>query len=151
MSAFNSSSGFAIVPETFESVTETPAANAQKLFMGNPRKNSDLKDLKIIKILDSYEIAAVLPEIYVTESGLYDLEVNLDEEIKTGAKLVWFACPKNGSSSEDDDIVEFYDADGSEPDWQQEISTVPESHKIIVSAWFNENIIYEPVIAIKKE
>ena len=94
---------------------------------------------------DDYEIAAVLPEISVDVSGMYEFEVEISEDIEAGRELAWFAFPKNSEPSEDDEIAEFYNSDG------EEITTIPENHKITVSAWFNENIIYEPVIAIKKE
>ena len=113
---------------------------SQKIFIGNPR---NISDVRAIKLLVGHKIAAVLPEIFVNESGLYDLEFEISEDIETGAKLIWLACPQNIEPSEDDDIVEFYNLDG------EEITTVPEDHKISVSAWFNENIIYAPVIVVK--
>ena len=73
---------------------------------------------------------------------MYDLEVDINKNIETEKKLFYFAFPKNSAPSEDDEIIEFYNADG------EEISTVPENHKIIISAWFNKKIIYEPVIAV---
>ena len=132
------------VPE-IETLSRTPlldAQNAQKLFVGNPRKISDVKNLKL---LDTYKIAAVLPEISVTESGFYDLEAEISEDIEIGEKLIYLALPQNSEPSEDDEIAEFYNLDG------KEISTVPGNHKIIIGAWFNKNIIYAPVIAVKKE
>ena len=111
-----------------------------KIFFGQERKISSVTS---IKILDGYKIAAALPEIFVTESGLYDLEVEIAHEIETGTELKWLACSQNAEPSEDDEIAEFYDVDGAE------ISVVPENHKITVSAWLNENIIYEPLIIVK--
>lgn len=92
---------------------------------------------------EGYTIAAVLPEIAVEKSGLYDLEAVLGEYVQTGAKLYWFAYPEDGHESDDDAIVEFYDSDGAE------IETVPEDRNIIVSAWLTEGVIYAPVIAVK--
>ena len=132
------------LPESSESLTATPqdVKDVQRIFIGNPRKISDVKNLKI---LENYKIAAVLPEIFVTESGLYDFDTEISEDIETGAELIWLACPQNAESSDDDEIAEFYDSDG------KEILTIPENHKITVGAWFNENVIYAPVIAVKKE
>ena len=60
-------------------------------------------------------------------------------------ELFWFAFPKGVEDSEDDKIIEFYDMEGNE------IKTVPENHEIIFSAWFEEGVIYEPVIAVKEK
>ena len=99
------------------------------------------QDRAIVKIPDNYEIAAVLPEVYVTESGMYDFEIELDEAIDVSKELIWLA--NSESPSDDDEIAEFYDVDG------QEISSVPENHKAVVSAWLNKDIHYYPVIAVK--
>ena len=97
---------------------------------------------KHLQKLKGYEIAAVLPQISVDVSGLYDLEVNINENVNINSELIYLAFPKTSEPSEDDEIAEFYDEDG------EEISTVPDNHKIILSAWFNKGIIYEPVIAV---
>ena len=90
-------------------------------------------------------IAAVLPELEVKESGQYDIDVLIDENIRAGAKLYWFAFPKDKESSDDDEIAEFYDESGAE------IDCVPESHKFTAGVWLNEGITYEPIIAVKSE
>ncbi|MBQ7561348.1 MAG: putative Ig domain-containing protein [Synergistaceae bacterium] len=93
-------------------------------------------------------VIAELPEIQVTKSGQYDIDliIELDEGVKTGRKLYYFAIPNiTHSDSEDDEIVEFYDESG------QEILTVPESHKIKISAWLTEGVIYRPVICVEAE
>ncbi len=94
--------------------------------------------------LEEYMIAAVLPEISVDVSGMYDLEAELDESAETGKMLVWLAFPRNADSSEDDEIAEFWDESG------REITGVPESHVVRMSVWLNEGVIYAPVIAVKK-
>ena len=119
-------------------IPDSKSQPAQKLFIVN-----DGNKRKTVKIPDDFEIAAVLPEVYVTEGGLYDFDVEISADIEAGRELIWLACSEK--PSEDDEIAEFYDIDGAE------ISAVPESHKITVSAWLNENIIYSPVIAVKKE
>ena len=86
-------------------------------------------------------IAAVLDEITVDESGLYEFTVDIDEDIEAGMKLIYFAGSEKYSS--DDEIAEFYDIDG------EEIENVPENHKIILSMWLNEGIKYNPVIYVK--
>ena len=91
---------------------------------------------------EGYIIAAVLPEVSVDVSGMYDFSAELSPDIEEGKELVWLA----GSSekSEDDAIAEFWDEEG------QEISAVPPSRRVSVSAWLNEGVIYRPVIAVKK-
>ena len=108
--------------------------NEGNLFMGQER------DRSLVKIQDVYEIAAVLPEISVDVSGLYELEVDVDENIDEGRELIWLACSDN--HTDDDEIAEFYNLDG------EEIFVVPESHKLIVAAWFNNGTNYAPVIAV---
>ena len=93
--------------------------------------------------LEGYEVVAVLPEVSVDVSGMYDLYAELDDAAETGRELVWLAFPRNAESSEDDEIAEFFDEDG------QEITGVPESHVVNVSVWLNEGVIYAPVIAVK--
>ena len=90
-----------------------------------------------------YTVAAVLPEITVNVSGMYDISVELNGNVPVGSKLFWLAFAEEGKGSEDDEIAEFYDESGAE------ISDVPESRKITVAAWFNEGVKYYPVIAVK--
>ena len=92
--------------------------------------------------VDGYVIAAVLPEISVDVSGMYDFSAEISPDIKEGAELVWLS----GSSekSNDDDIAEFFDESG------REITCVPESRKVGVSAWLNAGKVYRPVIAVKQ-
>ncbi len=94
---------------------------------------------------EGYIVAAVLPEVTVTEDGQYDLNVELAETVKEGAELKYFAFPRNAEASDDDEIVDFYDDEGAE------IEAVPESHKITVAPWFNADVTYAPVIAVKAD
>ena len=87
----------------------------------------------------------MLPEVTVTEDGQYDLNVELAETVKKGAELKYFAFPRNAEASDDDEIVDFYDDEGAE------IEAVPESHKITVAPWFNADVTYAPVIAVKAD
>ena len=100
---------------------------------------------EIANSIDGYEIIAVLPEIRVSESGLYDLndrEIELDENATIDSKLYYFAF--SSEPSENDEIIEFYDKTGAE------IESVPEERVIKISAWFSAGAIYKPVIAIKR-
>ena len=93
---------------------------------------------------NGYIIAAILPELSVNVSGMYDIGAVLSENAPEGAKLVWLAYPDEAGKSEDDEIAEFYDEAGAE------ILTVPSSRKITVSVWLNEGVKYHPVIAVKQ-
>ena len=124
-----------------DSVSESSEKNIlpEKLIIGPERHINSLN----INLSNDYIIAAVLPEIQATESGLYELEVEIYESINTGEKLIWLAMPQNSEPSDDDLTAEFYDESG------QEITTVPENHLITISAWLNEGVVYAPVIAVK--
>ena len=89
-----------------------------------------------------YMIAAVLPVVSVDVSGLYDFTVELSDETPEGAELIYMA--NSSQTSEDDEIVEFYDDDG------EEISTVPEDRKITIAIWLNKDVIYSPVVVVKR-
>ena len=91
---------------------------------------------------DGYIVAAVLPEVSVNVSGMYDIEAELSEDAPEGAVLYWLAFPDN-EGSKDDTIAEFYDEAGAE------IETVPAGRKVVVSVWLNEGVKYSPVIAVK--
>ncbi|MBQ6737614.1 MAG: putative Ig domain-containing protein, partial [Synergistaceae bacterium] len=120
-----------------------------EMTLGEERKIESLGADKLSRLEnEGYKIAAILPEISVTKSDMYDLEIDLDQlesEDLSEFELFWFAFPKDVEHSEDDEICEFYDVEGNE------IKTVPENHEILISAWFEEGIIYEPVIAVKKQ
>ncbi len=94
---------------------------------------------------EGYIIAAVLPEVTVTEDGQYDLNVELAETVAEGAELKYFAFPRNAEASEDDEICDFYDDEG------KDVEAVPESHKITIAPWFNADVTYAPVIAVKAD
>ena len=91
-----------------------------------------------------YVAAAVLPEVSVTKSGMYDLDAEIFEEIPAGAEMLWLAFPVDSAGSEDDEIAEFFDEEG------QDITGVPESRRVSVSVWLTEGVTYRPVIAVKQ-
>lgn len=92
-----------------------------------------------------YKIIAVLPETTVDISGQYDLDTDLAEDAPEGAELAYFALPVEDETTEDDEIVDFYDEAGAD------ISAVPENKKVIVSPWFTAEKTYAPVIAVKAD
>ena len=129
------------VPE----LVEAPAGDSAVAF-GAVRTVNSLEP-GVLEMLEAegYTIAAVLPEVTVSESGLHEISIKLNDETETGAKLYWFAFPKNAEPSEDDEISEFYDSTGAE------IEFVPEERDITVSVWLSEGVTYAPVIAVKSE
>ena len=90
-----------------------------------------------------YLVAAVLPELTVNESGMHEIDISLDEDTPEGDELVWLAFAENGKESDDDEIAEFYNEEG------EEITKVPASRKITVSAWLNKGVKYSPIIAVR--
>lgn len=92
-----------------------------------------------------FVIAAILPEISATADGQYGLEVDLLETVKPGAKLYWFAFPKDAEDSEDDKIADFFDVEGKDTE------VVPNDHVVIVYPWLRAGVTYGPVIAVKAE
>ena len=98
---------------------------------------------KELDALEGYTVAATFPELTVSESNMYDFEVDLEPGIESDKKLYWFAFPKNREKNSDDEIVEFFDIEGNE------ITKTTDEYKIIASVWLNAGDIYEPVIAVK--
>ncbi len=132
-------------PTLSDDIDHKDLEDLQKLIVLRERDTSDLSTFALGHVSnDVYEIAAVLPELTVSESGQYDIDAMIDEDIEIGKKLFWFALPKDKDSTSDDEIAEFYDESGAE------IESVPESRKIRVSVWLTEGVTYEPVIAVKR-
>ena len=128
--------------EIFEEQAETESG---AVIFGEARDSGSLtQDERDVLEREGYVVAAVLPEVSVTASGMYDLEAEIYEEIPAGAEMMWLAFPVEAEGSEDDEIAEFFDEDG------QEITGVPESHKVNVSVWLNEGVTYRPIIAVKQ-
>ena len=92
---------------------------------------------------DNFMIAAILPDIEVNESGLYEFAISLDERVPENSLMVWHSFPNGQEDDSNDDSAAFFDDDGSE------IDSVPENYCVIISAWFEAGIIYKPVIAVK--
>ena len=90
---------------------------------------------------DGYVVVAVLPEISVDVSGMYDFGIALSDDVPVGVELLYLA--NSDKPSADDEIAEFFDNTG-------EISVVPESRRFSLSIWINEGVIYSPAIAVKK-
>lgn len=98
---------------------------------------------KELDVLEGYTIAALMPELSTSESGMYDFEVDLDPEIEANKELFYFAFVKNREKNDDDEIVEFFDTEG------KEITRTTDEHEILISIWLNSGDIYAPVIAVK--
>ncbi|MBQ7214878.1 MAG: putative Ig domain-containing protein [Synergistaceae bacterium] len=122
---------------------ETPGEETEAKIFAEVRDSGSLTQGELEALgREGYTLAAVLPEVRVTQSGLYDLEAEIFEEIETGAEMFWIAFP-DSEGSEDDEIAEFTDEDG------QEVTVVPESRKVNVSVWLREGVTYRPVIAVQ--
>ena len=65
--------------------------------------------------------------------------------MKPGAKLYWFAFPKDALDSEDDSIIDFFEIDGKDTE------VVPEDHVVAAYPWLRAGVTYGPVIAVKAE
>ena len=117
-----------------------------ELTIGTERTVGMLTDSQA-KVLDDgrFVIAAILPEINATADGQYGLEVDLAEYVKAGAKLYWFAFPKDAEASEDDEIIDFFELDGTDTE------VVPEDHIVAAYPWLRAGVTYGPVIAVKAE
>ncbi len=92
-------------------------------------------------------IAAVLPELTVSESGVYssaDVDcfggVVLSSDVPAGYVLVWHSFVR-GSDAPANDEAEFYTLDG------QETGIVPDNHRVNVSAYLEAGKVYAPVIS----
>ena len=131
-----------------ETVAEETAVGEGEVKLGRERTVAGLTAAQRTFFAENgYVVAAVLPEIEVEGAGgQYEFEVDeLEEAAKTGAELVWFAFASK--PTEDDEIVEFYDADND----AEAIKVIPESRKLIVAPWLNVGTKYAPVIAVKAD
>ncbi|MBR0074551.1 MAG: hypothetical protein IJP96_02200, partial [Synergistaceae bacterium] len=132
--------------------------------LGNERTADTITDEELRQIEailgEGYEIAAILPEVTVTADGQYDLIIDLNDKASgdvasedeaeaakklAGKELVWFAFPRDVEPSEDDEIVDFYDMEG------HDTKVIPESNVFVVSPWFDKEVVYAPVIAVKSD
>ena len=103
------------------------------------------------------KIAAILPEISVNISGLYDYEsfdllanIAISQDIPEGWGLIWNVFTRTSMLSEfldtEENSATFYDTSGNV------ITSVPDNHTVNVSAWFNTGVHYIPVIlAVKSD
>ena len=126
-----------------KSLTSETNSNALKPTITYGRTNVLSPETEAALEAEGYLVAAVLPEISVNVSGMYDIDVELFDDVPDGAELVWLAFPEKGKESDDDEIAEFYDEDG------KEITRVPKNLKITVAPWLNAGVKYLPVIAVQ--
>ena len=115
--------------------------------------NTKFSHQSVSEINNSFNNEKTSPTIYlpvfelgiisVDESGQYDFDIILSDDIPAKSKLIWRANSSNPSS--DDEIAEFYDEDGAP------INEVPDNKLITVSSWLNKNVIYRPVILVEIE
>ncbi len=132
-------------PQEDSDTEETTSEETGTVIFGEARDSGSLTAGELEALgREGYTLAAVMPEMRATRSGLYNLEAEIFEDIPEGAEMLWLACPVDSEGSDDDEIAEFYDEEG------QEITGVPESHRVSISVWLTEGVTYRPVIAVKQ-
>ena len=125
-----------------ENQTLTAVKNPEPVNFGEARSIKSLGKNEL-DALENYTIAAVMPTLNVTESGLYDFEIELVPEIEAGKELSYFAFAQNRDKNSDDEFAEFFALDG------EQITKTTEEHKILITIWLNAEDTYAPVIAVK--
>ncbi len=84
-------------------------------------------------------IAAILPEILITEDNVYEFTVKFGDDVPENAKLIW------SEDSGESELVGFYES--SDQSLDNAIETVPESREIIVAVWLKaREEKYSPMI-----
>ena len=147
INASTSSSSTAVNEMNTNSSTEaqTPETSSDSLDGKSSRSGAGNSSpgLRAETQTDGYIIAHVFDEVIsVDKAGLYDFDVELDEDTPEDWTLVWVA--NSSEPSDDDEIADFFNSEGTP------IEVVPSDKKITVSVWLNPNREYEPAIAVKK-
>ena len=88
-----------------------------------------------------YLTAAIMPVITVSDDGRYDFPVSIDAKIPEGANIEFHSFPY-GVEAEDENYT-FRTSDG------KETLTVPANHHVIVNAYLEGGVRYEPVITAR--
>lgn len=88
-----------------------------------------------------YLTAAIMPVITVSDDGRYDFPVSIDAKIPEGANIEFHSFPY-GVEAEDENYT-FRNSDG------KETLTVPANHHVIVNAYLEGGVRYEPVITAR--
>ncbi|MBQ7193580.1 MAG: putative Ig domain-containing protein, partial [Synergistaceae bacterium] len=146
-----------VVPSPEEDVDESDKKEEEKkseekkekAVFGLSRSVSSLSSGELATVSnDEMMIAAILPEITVNVSDIYDFnDIRIDSRVPNGAVMVWNSFARiSGSEAElsnanDNSGVQFMDKNG------KEISTVPEEHVIDVSVYLEGGYTYGPVIS----
>ena len=116
-----------------------------KVVFGAPRTAANLTAGQLSFIQSrGYTVIAVLPEVTADKDGQVEIPVELDEDAPEGAKMVYLPFAKDGGA-EDDEIVDFYDAEGAP------IEEVPAGKTITAAPWLRAGVTYEPVIAVESK
>ena len=88
-----------------------------------------------------YLTAAIMPVITVSDDGRYDFPVSIDAKIPEGANIEFHSFPY-GVEAEDENYT-FRNSDG------KETLTVPANHHVVVNAYLEGGVRYEPVITAR--
>ena len=131
-------------PEDVKSDDSKPKDN--NIVIGPARGVASLSAVELAMVSnDRSMIAAILPEITVNVSALYSFEgIEIDAKVPAGYVLVWNAFARVSGSeikASDEREAMFTDESG------QEITTVPNSHIINVSAYLEAGNTYAPVVS----
>ncbi len=135
-------------PDTPAPVDPSDPSGQDRVLQGGTRGVSQLMVGEYGQLSGSGRlIAAVLPELVTVESGMFtskDIpcfgEVVISPDVPTGYVLEWNAFVRDSEQPDNTDAV-FYSLDG------QEISQVPENHRVNISAWLETGRLYAPVIS----
>ena len=132
--------------EQIKSDDSKPKDNDNNIVIGPARGVASLSAVELAMVSnDRSMIAAILPEITVNVSALYSFEgIEIDAKVPAGYVLVWNAFARVSGSeikASDEREAMFTDESG------QEITTVPNSHIINVSAYLEAGNTYAPVVS----
>lgn len=129
---------------------EHGGSDTRTVTQGQTRGVSSLTAYELGQVLDNGGmIAAVLPELTVSESGMYSSadidcfgDVVLSSDVPAGYALVWNAFVRGTQIPASDGAI-FFGTDGSET------LIVPENHRVSVSAYLEAGTLYAIVISAR--
>ena len=135
---------------------EKKIESIRNLFNGRenlPIKTLPLKKEEGKKVPDSWneeengKPVAVLPEISVTEEGIYLIDISFDTPVQKGTILVWYSSQNNVKNSAylstENDEYHFLDENGEKLSMPLE----KDIGGVTVAAYFEANQTYSPLIA----
>lgn len=116
---------------TFSATAENSGGKATRRFTLRVSENTP----------HEYVTAAVMPAITVSEDGTYEFALSIDATVPEGSFMEWHSFPY-GMEAEDE-IYTFKDSRG------KDTITVPKNHSVILKAFLEAGVRYEPVITAR--